>query len=173
MSEERIFTILWSIPEAQWEKAQAEMTSHGQASTYDLRGLGRYYLLYGDVDFVYDQKPLYGSEGGSNGINISLFDLAIALADAYCKKKFIVGGKVRYEQLDDDRQIDFFSEPQDVRITANDQAVALVVPRAAFEQGVLRFLREFAAAINTRIAGALEWESLAPIKEVALRFASN
>lgn len=53
MSGQQRFAIPWSIPEEQWEKARAAMITHERGSAYDRRGLGRYYLLYGDVDFVY------------------------------------------------------------------------------------------------------------------------
>ena len=138
MAEENTLTIPWSVPEEQWEKARRTMAKHGAHSSYDRGGDARYQLLYGDVDFVYADKAFYGDTYGAKGINISLFDLALALADAYLKQQFAPGAKAKYDQLDDDLEIEFFGEDDGVRVTASDRPAALVVPRSAFERGVAK-----------------------------------
>lgn len=173
MDQEQTFTMPWSVPREQWERARAAMANHGRGSAYDRRGLGRYYLLYGDVDFVYGETPFYGSSYGANGINVSLIDLALALADAYLKHNFAPGATAKYQQLDDELEIQFSGEGEDVRITASDRPNAVVIPRSAFEHGVLTFLRGLTGAIAAQLSGALDWESLAPLKEMAARFGVN
>jgi hypothetical protein len=173
MIEQHTFTIPWWIPDAQWEKAKLALGTQEAGSSYDRRGLGRYYLLYGDVDFVYDGAHFYGGTYGANGINISLFDLAVTLADAYLNQGFAPGASTKYDQLDDDLQIHFSGEDEVVRMAASDRSGVLLVPRAAFQEGVLAFLCGMAGAIEHRLREALEWESLAALREVAARFCAN
>ena len=173
MSEEHIFTIPWSVPEVQWEKARAAISRHERGSTYDRRGLGRYYLLYGDVDFTYDHDHFYGDTYGAKGINVSLFDFALALADAYIKQRFAPGETATYDQLDDDLQIHFTGEDEVIRVSASDRPGALIVPRVTFQQGVLSFLCSVASALKQRFEGVMDWESMAPLKEVMVRFCGN
>lgn len=169
MSGQQRFAIPWSIPEEQWEKARAAMITHERGSAYDRRGLGRYYLLYGDVDFVYGAQRFYGDAYGADGINVSLFDLAIALASAWLERRFDPGASITYEQLDDDLRIHFAGEPDVIRVTASDRADALLVSRGAFQEGVVAFVCAVASAMRQKLPGVLEWESLAPLEEVAVR----
>lgn len=173
MNEEHTFTIRWSVPDSQWEKARVALEKHGRGSNYDQRGLARYYLLYGDVDFVYDGKPFYGETYGADGINVSLLDLALALADTYLRQRFVPGGRAQYDQLDDDLRIEFYGVDAGVRLAASDSGSVVVVPRAVFESGVLTFLRDFAGAVNTHLEGALDWESMGPLREVSGRLGAN
>jgi hypothetical protein len=173
MREEHTFTITWSVPEEQWEKAQAAMIAHQTGSPYDQRGLGRYYLLYGDVDLAYDGDRFYGQKYGPNGINVSLFDFAVALADAFLKQRFVPEASATYDQLDDNLQIHFVGEGDAIRVTASDHPEALRVPRAAFLQGILGFLCGLASAIKQRLGKLIEWESMAPLKEVMVKFCVN
>ena len=52
------------------------------------------------------------------------------------------------------------------RVTASGRSGELVVPRAEFIQGVVAFLCGVGSAVKARLGAAIEWESMAPLKEV-------
>jgi hypothetical protein len=83
ISADGTFAISWSVPADQWAKARRAVAEHGQGSDYDRRGLARYYLLNGDVDLRCGDARFYGAKYGTHGVNVSLFDLGLALAEAY------------------------------------------------------------------------------------------
>ena len=82
---------------------------------------------------------------------------------------FEAGRSVTYDQLDDDFQMWFLGESGVVRIRASDCAVGMTVPCREFVEGVRAFILSFANEIALRVPAALEWESLAVVKEVVER----
>jgi hypothetical protein len=173
MDHERTVTIEWSIPNEQWDKARSAVAVHPARSDYDRRGLGRYYLLYGDVDFAYDGSHLYGAVYGIKGINVSLMDLGLALAGAHMKDAFSPGATAVYEQLDDDLKIRFVTDREAVHILASDRPEEFVVERAAFTRGVISFLCGFASACAREVNGIMGWESMAPLRDFAAKYCGN
>jgi hypothetical protein len=90
MEHERAFVTKWSIPDQRWDKAREAVAQHAAQSDYDRHPLGRYNLLYGNLDFAYAGPRVYG-------VNLSLMDLGLALADAYVKEAFVPGCTTTYE----------------------------------------------------------------------------
>jgi hypothetical protein len=173
MKSEHLLVIEWSILDEQWEKAKAVLVENGRGSAYDRGALARYYLLYGDVDFAYEGSRLYGDTYGVKGINVSFFDLVIAFADALLAERFAPGRSMTYEQLDDDLRIQFAAEGEAVRIMASDRPDAFLVPRAAFVRGVVVFLCAVGNALTERLSAAMDWQSMASLKEVMVRHSSK
>jgi hypothetical protein len=169
MSPDQSFTITWVVPDEEWEDARDATAEHAPGSSYDRTELGRYYLLDGDINFKFGSTCMYNPPGAS-GINLSLFDLGMALADAVMKHRFDPDANVTYEQRDDDRRIHFRGEEDVIRISANDPSQELVVPRQAFECGVIAFLCELASAIRCHVPALMEWQSLASLREVVAKF---
>jgi len=163
--EKRAFVIEWSIPGEQWDKAREAVALHSPLSDYDRRRLGRYYLLYGDVDFAHAGSRLYGGIYGIKGINVSVMDLSVALAEAYTKEAFAPGRSTTYEQLDDDLQIQFTTDEDAVHIAATDRSEELVIQRADFTREVVAFLCSVVAACRREVGGIMEWESMTPLRE--------
>jgi hypothetical protein len=173
MDHDGTLTIEWSIPGDQWDKARNEVALHSARSDYDRHQLGRYYLLYGDVDFAYDGARLYGGVYGIKGINLSLMDLALALASAFLKEAFVPGRTTTYEQLDDDLKIRFTTDDESVHVSASDRPGELVVDREAFRRGIASFLCGFAAACAREVGEIMTWDSMAPLRDFAARHCGN
>ena len=170
MDEKPTFTIKWILPEDQWEEVRARTIENAPGSSYDRNQLGRYHLLDGDVDFEFAGLPFYGRSPGRGPVNLSLFDLGIALADAYLKHRFDPDAEATFNQLDDDRHIYFRGDDAFIKISANDQPLELHVPREAFQRGVISFLCGLAGEIRRRVEILMQWESMAPLREVVARF---
>jgi hypothetical protein len=155
--------ISWNIPREQWERARKAVAEHAPGSRYDEYQRGRYHLLLGDIDFAWKGTSLY-SDGG---INISLFDISVALASAWLETAFAPGSRCRYSQLDDERHIDFVIDREVTIVAVDEMPTPLTVPREAFERGVRTFLEELAAAMQREAPGLLAWHSLRPVREAA------
>jgi hypothetical protein len=173
MTVEDTFTIDWSIPEEQWERARRAVRENAVHSDYDRRALARNYLLYGDIDFSCGGARLYGSVYGTKGVNISVLDLALALSVAHLKQVFVTHRGTTYEQLDDDRRIAFKCTNETVEIRASDRPEPLVVDREPFARGLVTFLCGFASSCTQQAEGLMKWDTTGPLRDFARRFCGN
>jgi hypothetical protein len=164
-----MFSIEWTISDAEWDKGRREAANHQRGSAYDRRALALYRLLYGSLDLVNDGVHFYGAAYGPAGIRVSLFDVAVALADAYMHGELEPGSSAVYKQSDDSLEMRFVADGEQVRITANDRPSALVVSRSAFTAGLVVFLCGFGKAVAEQLPGVLEWDSLTPLRAALAR----
>ena len=159
MMERAAFEVLWTLGDAEWERARKHRAEHPPQSNYDARGLAFYYLLNGNFDLRVDAAYVYKNEGGP--VNISLLDFADFAASV------LAGGFtdtfVEYEQRDDDRKIRFDLAASTVQISASDSRSTLRVSREELLAGLKNFLTSLALAIEREAPSLFDWSTVQPI----------
>ncbi len=164
------FRIDWELPDAAWREVARTREGEVPGSEYDRGRLPRYDLLTADVQIEAHGRELFprGGPDGRPGFNLSLLDLAAGLAEAFDAADFAAappGAKATFRQADDQLEIGFTKGDGVVDVSTNlDRSPALEVPEDELFAEVDRVRAAVVAGLEEHAPGALEWETLEPLR---------
>jgi hypothetical protein len=164
------FIIKWEINEDKWDKARAARQTNLPGSDYDLSLTPLYDLLYGYVQFIYDDTRLFRDQNTPvRGKKLSVLDLAVELVRALGAGQFADapdGTVVQLVELEFRVEISFARRLSQVIITTNQPGShELSVPQETFFQGTQEFLTNFVGEIRKREPSLLDWKCVTELRD--------
>jgi hypothetical protein len=155
------FRIDWTLPGEAWREVAEIRRREPPGSDYDRARRPLHELLNADLQVEADGRQLFPPAGPGEpaGFNLSLLDLGNGLARAAGRPT------ATYDQADDQLEIHFDERDGVVRVSTNlDRSPTLEVPAREFRDEVERAVDALRAGLQEHAPGALDWESLAPLR---------
>jgi hypothetical protein len=163
------FSIRWQIQAEKWAKARVARQENLPGSDYDAGLTPLYDLLYGYVQFTYNENDLFAEPNTPyQGRKVSVLDLAVELIRTVGTEEFAAapdGTTLQLVELEFRVEIIFIKRADHIVIRVNQPEVReLSVPQEAFFQGLQAFLAGFVGEIRKQEAPLLEWECVSELR---------